>query len=132
MARKLKALKEDLKNWNKEEFGDLAFRKKCLLSELLGLDAREDLSGLSQEDQTRRIQIKGEIAYLASLEEISWRQKSRILFVEGNNNTRFFHQVANSHRRTNYIRGIEVDGVLYEDEEEVRSKVVNFYQSLYT
>ena len=93
----------------------------------------EDLSGLSQEDQTHRIQIKGEIAHLASLEEISWRQKSRILFVkEGDNNTRFFHRVANSHRRTNHIRGIEVDGVLYEEEEEVRSKMVHFYQSLYT
>ena len=133
LARKLKALKEDLKKWNKEEFGDLAFRKKCLLSELLGLDAKEDLSGLSQEDQTRRIQIKCEIAHLASLEEISCRQKSRILFVkEGDNNTRFFHWVANFHRRTNHIRGIELEGVLYKDEEEVRSKVVNFYQRLYT
>ena len=51
---------------------------------------------------------------------------------EGDNNTRFFHRIANSHRRTNHIRGIEVDGVLYEDEEEVRSKVVQFYQNLYT
>ena len=49
----------------------------------------------------------------------------------GDNNTRFFHRVANSHRRSNHIQGIEVDGVLYEDEEEVRSKVVNFYQRLY-
>ena len=133
LGRKLKALKGDLKKWNKEEFGDLAFRKKCLLSELLGLDAREDLSSLSHEDQTRHTQIKGEITHLASLEEISWRQKSRFLFVkEGDNNTHFFHWVANSHRRTNYLRGIEVDGVLYEDEEEVWSKVVHFYQSLYT
>ena len=67
------------------------------------------------------------------MEEISWRKKSQILFVkEGDNNTRFFHRVANSHRRTNHIWGIEVDGVLYEDEKEVRSKVVNFYQRLYT
>ena len=51
---------------------------------------------------------------------------------EGDNNTRFFHRIANSHRRLNHIWGIEVDGVLYEDEEEVRSKVVNFYQRLYT
>ena len=51
---------------------------------------------------------------------------------EGDNNTCFFHRVANSHRRTNHIRGIEVDGVLYDDEEEVRAKVVHFYQSLYT
>ena len=66
------------------------------------------------------------------MEEISLRQKSRMLFVkEGDNNTLFFHRVANSHRRTNHIRGIEVDGVLYEDEEEVWSKVVHFYQNLY-
>ena len=74
LARKLKTLKDDLKKWNKDEFWDLTFRKKCLLFELLGLDAREDLLGLSQKDQTRRIQIKGEIAHLAFLEEISWRQ----------------------------------------------------------
>ena len=49
----------------------MAFRKKCLLSELLGLDAKEDLLGLSQEEQTCCIQIKGNIAHLASLEEIS-------------------------------------------------------------
>ena len=51
---------------------------------------------------------------------------------EADNNTRFFHRVANSHRRTNRIRGIEVDGVLYEDEADVRSQVVQFYQGLYT
>ena len=95
---------------------------------MLGLDAREDLLGLSLEDQTCRTQIKGEIAHVASLEEISWRQKSQFLFVkEGDKNTRFFHRIANSRRRSNHIRGIEVDGVLYEDEEEVRSKVVHFY-----
>uniref|UniRef100_A0A7N2L7I8 ARM repeat superfamily protein n=1 Tax=Quercus lobata TaxID=97700 RepID=A0A7N2L7I8_QUELO len=116
-----------------EEFGDLAFRKKSLLSELLGLDAREDLWGLSHEEQTRHTHIKGDIAHLASLKEISWRQKSRVLFVkEGDNNTHFFHRIANSHRRTNHIRGIEVGGVLYEDKEEVCSKVVHFYQGLYT
>ena len=99
LGRKLKALKGDLKKWNNKELGDLVFRKKCLLSKLLGLDAREDLSGLSHEDQTRRTQIKGEIAHLASLEEIPWRQKSRLLFVkEGDNNTRFFHRDANSHK----------------------------------
>ena len=40
---------------------------------------------------------------------------------EVDNNTRFFHRIANSHRRINHIKGIEVDGVLYEDEADVRS-----------
>lgn len=48
LAWKFKALKDDLKKWNKEEFGDLAFRKKNLLFELLDLDAREDLLGVSR------------------------------------------------------------------------------------
>lgn len=51
LAKKLKALKADLKRWNREEFGDLAFRKKNKLTELMGLDAREQLVGLSNEDQ---------------------------------------------------------------------------------
>ena len=50
LAQKLKALKADLKKWNREEFGDLAFRKKNLLTELMDLDAREELLGLSNED----------------------------------------------------------------------------------
>ena len=133
LACKLKALKEDLKSGIGRNLGIWPLGRNVFLSKLLGLDAREDLFGLSQEDQTCRIQIRGEIAHLASLEEISWRQKSRILFVkEGDNNTCFFHWVANSHRRTNHIQGIEVDSVLYEEEEEGRSKVINFYQRLYT
>ena len=70
LAKKLKALKFDLKRWNREELGDLAFREKSLLSELLGLDAIEEVRGLSNEEQTRPIQIKGDIEHLASLEEI--------------------------------------------------------------
>ena len=37
-----------------EVFGDLAFKKKSLLSELLGLDAKEDISSLSHEEQAHR------------------------------------------------------------------------------
>ena len=48
-------------------FGDLIFRKKNLLTELMGLDAREESVGLLNEDQNRRIQLKGDIEHLASL-----------------------------------------------------------------
>ena len=54
-----------------EQGGDLAFRKKNLLTKMMGLDVREELLGLSNGEQFRRIQLKGEIDQLASLEEIS-------------------------------------------------------------
>ena len=100
---KLKALKDDLKKWNKKEFGDLDFRKKSLF-ELLGLDAMEELLGLLHKEQSRQTQIKGDIEFLSSLEETFWRQKSRALYVkEGDNNTHFFYRLANSHRIANHM-----------------------------
>ena len=40
---------------------------------------------------------------------------------EEDNNTHFFHRLANSHRSANQIKRIDVDGVLYEDEFDVNS-----------
>ena len=60
LAQKLKDLKADLKKWNREEFGDLALRKD-LLTELMGLDVREELVGLSNKEQICRLQLKGDI-----------------------------------------------------------------------
>ena len=71
LAQKLNALKANLKKWNMEEFSDLAFKKNNLLTELMDLDAREELVGLSDEDQIRHLQIKGDIDQLASLEGFS-------------------------------------------------------------
>ena len=117
LACKLKALKGNLKHWNKHVFGDVAFRKKSLLTKLLDIDMREEMQVLTQEDRSRRLVVKSDIDFLASLEEISSRQKSKALFIkEGDNNTRFFHRIAYSHRRSNQIKGVEVDGVLFEDE----------------
>ena len=76
--------------------------------------------------------VKSDIDFLASLQEISWRQKSKALFIkEGDNNTHFFHRLVNSHRRTNQIRGVEVEGILYKDESEITNQVVDFYKKLY-
>ena len=50
---------------------------------------------------------------------------------EGDNNTQFFHRLANSHRNANQIKRIEVDGIFYEDEPDVRSQLVLFYQGLF-
>lgn len=87
---------------------------------------------LTQEDRVRRVVIRADIDYLVSLEEISWRQKFKALFIkERDNNTRFFHRIANSHKRTNHIKGVEVEGVLYEDELDIVDEVVDFYKKLY-
>jgi len=47
----LKALKEDLKRWNKMEFGNVGVNKRCLLGDVLKSDEKECLHGLTQEER---------------------------------------------------------------------------------
>ena len=47
------------------------------------------------------------------------------------NKTKFFHMMANSQRRYNHLRILEVDGVVFEEEFEVTVQVVQFYKNLY-
>ena len=76
--------------------------------------------------------MRSQAERLISLEEILWRQKSGMLCIkEGDNNTKFFHKVANSRRRYNHLSFLEVNGVIYVEGVEVATQVVQFYKSLY-
>ena len=66
------------------------------------------------------------------MEEISWRQKSRVLHVrEGDRTTKFFHRIANSHRRINSIDRLMVDGVLSSDPAAIENCISQFYRQFY-
>lgn len=50
---------------------------------------------------------------------------------EGDNNTKIFHRMANSRRRYNHLSFLKVDGLIYEEESDVATPVVQFYKTLY-
>ena len=127
-----KKLKEDIIQWNRQEFGNVGRRKKELLGALEVLDAKEGVLGLTETERVERNEARSQVEQLLSLEEISWSQKSRMLCIkEGDNNTKFFHMMANSHRRSNHLSFLEVDGVIYEDGAKVAAQVVQYYKTLY-
>ena len=96
-------------------FGDVSLKQLQLCSELSRLDEKEEWGGLSYDDQDRRKVVISELDKLAHLEETSWRQKSRVLWLKkGDNNTKYFHKMANSNRRRNYMKKVEVDGTIHE------------------
>ena len=96
------------------------------------LDDKEGEYGLSEVEIGERAVLRSQIQNLLSLEEVSWRQKSRMLCIkEGDNNTKFFHKVANSRRRNNHTNMYEVNGFIYEGKSEMADQAVQFYKNLY-
>ncbi len=133
MASKLKALKIDLKQWNAQEFGNIAYQQQGILHSLHEIETAAETYSLSEEETAAKAKLILDWEKNSSLEEISWRQKSRATWLkECDKNTKFFHSVANSNRRNNTIHHLYVDGELSSNQEAIKSQISKFYQSLYT
>ncbi|XP_028125321.1 uncharacterized protein LOC114322240 [Camellia sinensis] len=128
----MKFLKLDLKKWNLEVFGHLEDQKAKVVYALKVLDERKGAGVLSAADMSIREEVRKEFGHLARMEEISFRQKSRCLWLkDGDRNTEFFHRMANAHRRVNQIGRIRVNGVEYSTFEGVKDSIVGYYKHLF-
>ena len=131
LASKLKALKGILKVWNKEVFGTVEIKKKEALSRISFWDEVEKDKELSLTEAEEREKARENYKEWVDLEEVSWRQKSREIWLkEGDRNTRFFHRMTNSHRRRNSITSIRINGRNLVKEAEVKEGLVRAFQSL--
>lgn len=89
--------------------------------------------GNKNEEQTEaeRNSIKRELEETAKAEDISWRQKSRCLWIKhGERNTKFFHKQANAHKRYDCIDRIVIDEELVDDE-VIKDHIQGFYDKLF-
>jgi hypothetical protein len=73
LACKLKALKEDLKNWNYHVFGNVNVKQQQLFCDLGTLDSKESLGGLSSSKRDLQGTLLLELDKLAYFKETSWR-----------------------------------------------------------
>jgi hypothetical protein len=133
LAKKLRALKGEIKRWNREVFGDVGARNKAWAEELELLDRSEEVRRLSEEEKERRRSLAFDLEASLLQEEISWRQKSRVRWLkEGDKCTKFFHQVASANRRNNSIESLIVNGSPTSDPVCIGEHVVNYYESLFS
>ena len=131
LASKVKALKGILRVWNKEVFGRVEVQKKEALRRISFWDDLEKEKALSLEETEEREKAREEFKKWVDLEEVSWRQKSRETWLkEGDKNTRFFQRMANSNRRRNSIRNININGRRCVKEQEIKEGLVGAFQSL--
>ncbi len=133
LAKKLKALKFDLRRWNREVFGNINHRKFTLLESIQVLDAIEESHSLSPYENSAKFQYMSDFENVLLLDEITWRKKSRAIWLwEGDKNTMFFHRVANSNHRFNTTGRLMVDRVITTNQDEIGEGLVNFYSCLFS
>ena len=77
LMEKMKAIKNLLKNWNKEVFGRVEENKKSALAKVAAWDDLESERPLSPEELGTRMTALEEFKKWSLLEETSWRQKFR-------------------------------------------------------
>jgi hypothetical protein len=73
LVSKLKQLKADLIRWNKEVFGNVEVQKKFLLEEIQTLDGLKERE-LAADERARIEKAKNDLAEVALMQEINWRQ----------------------------------------------------------
>ncbi|KAJ9697075.1 hypothetical protein PVL29_009023 [Vitis rotundifolia] len=119
---KLRALKNILKIWNKEEFGLIETKKGDALRQVEFWDEKEKHAALNLEECEARNEARE-----------SYKSWSRELWLkEGDNNTRYFHRMANAHGRRNWLSKLKVDGCWHSEENNLKNSVVEAFQKLYS
>ena len=81
LATKLKGIKQNLKVWNREVFGNLESNKLATLQQVDYWDQVESERSLSEEEFSRKKEAKEGYAKWVKLKEIHWRQLSRELWL---------------------------------------------------
>lgn len=132
MAKKLQLLKRQLKEWNKNVFGNFNRKIEENLVEIQRLDTEERLHGMSETLRSSILKAKGEFHKLSKMKEIYWRQQARVeWFMQNERNTKFFHKRASFRQRSNSFSQLNVNGSLTSDKETIKAFIVQYYSELF-
>ncbi|KAL5155528.1 Heterogeneous nuclear ribonucleoprotein Q [Glycine soja] len=127
LKEKIKRLKERLKVWNKEQFGDTLKKLRSIEADLNKLEADTIDRQLSPQELLVRKKLQEDLWLAAQSHESLLRQKARSRWIrKGDCNSRFFH-LMNSNHRNNSVKGVMIDGSWVDDPGRVKEAVRLFF-----
>ncbi|GKV50143.1 hypothetical protein SLEP1_g56855 [Rubroshorea leprosula] len=130
---KLRRLKQHLKKWNKEVFGNIDSQLEQAMKKVDFVDIKCEDQDLSEEDVLKRKDGFEELWLCLKKKESLWRQKSRVTWIkEGDANTAYFHKFVNSRRKKNMLHGVNNQGSWIDDPIQVKQIVYDHFKSQYS
>jgi len=130
--QRLKSLKNKLKIWNREEFGNIFEDKSRLESQLQKVTEEVFKSGYNEQLLKEETILQERLQAREKQEEIYWKQKSRNRWLkEGERNTKFFHRSTIHRRIHNRIQQLKLpNGDPTDSREEIESLLVDHFSDL--
>ena len=129
LKEKVKGLKQRLKVWNKEQFGDIQKKISRIEQELNMLEVGADGRQLNDRELVLKKKLQEDLWLAATSYESLLRQKARTKWIkEGHCNTKFFHITVNDNRRHNALRGLMINGSWIEEPARIKEEVCQFFR----
>ena len=87
---------------------------------------------LTAQEIELKSQSNAQVARMLREEELKWYQRSKAQFIlEGDSNTRYFHNVANGRHRKKRIHSLVQDEGLIEGQDQLKAYITKFYKGLF-
>ncbi|KAH1075440.1 hypothetical protein J1N35_027768 [Gossypium stocksii] len=132
METSLNKITENLKDWNKNIYGHITYRKRNLIHKLSTTQKQIDLLGANHLALIE-IEIRHELENVLHYEELLWRQKARCNWLHlGDRNTKFFHaRTLQQRRKIVFLLSATFLVIWLFDPKAIEVEAFNFFQKLY-
>ncbi|XP_016185123.1 uncharacterized protein LOC107626735 [Arachis ipaensis] len=129
---KLKALTTPLRQWHKDNFGDMDNRLMKFEDEIRKLDDQVSDGIYDGTTEARRKALVRFCGKWYARKEIHWKQLSRSKHARDmDRNTRYFHNIASARRQNNRIDALMIHGRLVRNQVRIKHAIRGFYKELY-
>ncbi|XP_057795996.1 uncharacterized protein LOC131012095 [Salvia miltiorrhiza] len=130
---KLKRLKKELKNWNKNVFGNVDALVDETQRELMDIQMRISLQGYTDELFEKEVQAQAKINVALTRKSCLLQQKSRVSWLkDGDRNTAFFHATLRYKHKPRVISQLMIDGTRESNQDRIGEHIVDYFTTLFT
>lgn len=133
LANKLRHVKDNIRIWNKESFGNIFSNKAKISSNLKDIQDSIQISRYEKIPKEKESETLIKYHDMVHKEEVFWKQRSRNTWLrERDRNSKFFHLSAIKHKVANRISKLRVNKNFLDKEEDIAKEAKDYFLNLLT